>query len=31
MTVAIETAHGLEYRVFSFDPEGQVSTGAIPP
>jgi hypothetical protein len=31
MTVAIETAKGLEYRVFSFDPEGQVSTGAIPP
>jgi hypothetical protein len=31
MTVAIETEHGLEYRVFSFDPEGQVTTGSIPP
>jgi hypothetical protein len=30
MTVAIETARGLEYRVFSFDPETQVGTGAIP-
>lgn len=31
MTVAIETAKGLEYRVFSFDPETQVGTGATPP
>ncbi len=31
MTVAIETAKGLEYRVFSFDPEGQVGSGATPP
>jgi hypothetical protein len=31
MTVAIERGHGLEYRVFSFDPEGQVSNGSTPP
>jgi hypothetical protein len=31
MTVAIETAKGLEYRVFSFDPETQVGTGSVPP
>jgi hypothetical protein len=30
ITVAIETANGLEYRVFSFDPEAQVGTGAVP-
>jgi hypothetical protein len=30
MTVAIETGSGLEYRVFSFDPETQVGTGAVP-
>ncbi|MFC5552079.1 hypothetical protein [Massilia aerilata] len=31
MTVAIETAKGLEYRVFSFDPETQVGNGSVPP
>lgn len=30
MTVAIERANGLEYRVFSFDPEAQVGSGAGP-
>jgi hypothetical protein len=30
MTVAIETADGLDYRVFAFDPECQVGTGAMP-
>jgi hypothetical protein len=30
MTVAIETMGQLEYRVFSFDPETQVGTGAVP-
>lgn len=30
MTVAIETTTGLEYRVFGFDPECQVGTGAVP-
>jgi len=30
MTVAIERANGLEYRVFSFDPEAQVGSGSIP-
>jgi hypothetical protein len=30
MTVAIERANNLEYRVFSFDPEANVGTGAIP-
>jgi hypothetical protein len=30
MTVAIETARGLEYRVFSFDPETQVGNGSVP-
>lgn len=31
MTVAIERAHGLEYRVFSFDPEANVGDGVTPP
>jgi hypothetical protein len=30
MTVAIERANGLEYRVFSFDPEANVGSGGIP-
>ena len=30
MTVAIERANGLEYRVFSFDPEAQVGSGSVP-
>lgn len=31
MTVAIETSRGLDYRVFSFDPETNVGSGSIPP
>lgn len=31
ITVAIERGDGLEYRVFSFDPEGQVNNGSTPP
>jgi len=30
MTVAIERANGLEYRVFSFDPEAHVGSGGTP-
>lgn len=30
MTVAIERANGLEYRVFTFDPEANVGNGATP-
>ncbi|TQK05374.1 hypothetical protein [Herbaspirillum sp. SJZ107] len=30
MTVAIKRANGLEYRVFAFDPEAQVGSGAGP-